>query len=139
MRFVLDIVPEIRPSLDLCVIAKTHPSEFLNAGKVKKEVEPGVYLLPKQVCCLFLPEQYVLLLTYWQTLKLPKLYVNVFHKDTRLCTMLLVDPGMFLFLYHTSHLITDHFINILEMQNESFTSFLHGMKYISPLLTQTVY
>ncbi|KIK05241.1 hypothetical protein K443DRAFT_120673 [Laccaria amethystina LaAM-08-1] len=109
MRFVLDIVPEIRPSLDLCVIAKTHPSEFLNMGKVKKEVEPGVYLLPKQ------------------TLELPKLYVNVFHKDTRLCTMLLVDPA-------------DHFINVLDVQNESFRSFLHETKYISPLLlTQTIY
>ena len=65
MRVVPDVLPEIRPSLDLRVVAKARASEFLNAGKVQKEVEPGVYLLPKQVCCLFLLEQCALSLTSW--------------------------------------------------------------------------
>ena len=64
MRVVPDVLPEIRPSLDLRVVAKARASEFLNAGKVQKEVEPGVYLLPKQVCCLFRPVQCALSLTY---------------------------------------------------------------------------
>ena len=51
--------------------------------------------------------------------------------------MLLVDPGMFLFLYHTPHLLTGHFIDVPDVQNESFTSFLHWMKYIFLLLTKT--
>ncbi|KIK06040.1 hypothetical protein K443DRAFT_90201 [Laccaria amethystina LaAM-08-1] len=97
MRVVPDVLPEIRPSLDLRVVTKTRPSEFLNAGKVQKEVEPGVYLLPKQ------------------TVEPPKLYVNVFHEDMRLYTMLLVDP------------------DVPDVQNVSFTSFLHWMKPNIPL------
>ena len=65
MRVVPDVLPEIRPSLDLRVVAKARASEFFNAGKVQKEVEPGVYLLPKQVCCLFLLERCALSLTSW--------------------------------------------------------------------------
>ncbi|EDR02032.1 uncharacterized protein LACBIDRAFT_295521 [Laccaria bicolor S238N-H82] len=97
MGVVPDVLPEIRPSLDLRVVAKTRAAEFLNAGKVQKEVEPGVYLLPKQ------------------TLEPPKLYVNVFHEDTRLYTMLLVDP------------------DVPDVHNESFTTFLHWMKPNIPL------
>lgn len=51
-------------------VAKTRPSEFLNA-KVQKKVEPGIHPLPKQ------------------TLEPPKLYVNVFHEDLRLHTFIM--------------------------------------------------
>ncbi|KAJ3493313.1 hypothetical protein NLJ89_g11047 [Agrocybe chaxingu] len=78
MHVVPDVLPEIHPSLDLHVVARTKPKEFLNSDskKVQTNVEPGTFLRPKQ------------------TLVPPKLFASIFHTDIRLYTMLLVDPDV---------------------------------------------
>ncbi|CAA7264664.1 unnamed protein product [Cyclocybe aegerita] len=99
MHVVPDVLPEIHPSLDLHVVARTKPKEFLNSDskKVQMNVEPGTFLRPKQ------------------TLVPPKLFASVFHTDTRLYTMLLVDP------------------DVPQPDTESFTTYLHWMKPNIPL------
>ncbi|KDR84725.1 hypothetical protein GALMADRAFT_233035 [Galerina marginata CBS 339.88] len=76
MGVVPDVLPVIRPSIDLHVAARTSPSDFHKTGKVQGQVEPGVFLKSKQ------------------TLVPPKLYATVFHTDVRLYTMLLIDPDV---------------------------------------------
>jgi large subunit ribosomal protein L35 len=49
MKVVPDVLPEINPTIDLQVIARTLPSEFLKTRKVFKAVEAGGFLRPKQV------------------------------------------------------------------------------------------
>lgn len=95
MKVVPDILPDLRPTLDLHVTARTLPKEFHDTGKVSKEVEPGTFLTPGQVRFRAVTSPRVHLLTFSQTLKQPKLYPTVFHPETRLYTMLLVDPGTF--------------------------------------------
>jgi hypothetical protein len=51
MHVVPDAVPDIRPSIDLHVIARTTPSVFLDSKKVQTHVVPGTFLRPKQVIC----------------------------------------------------------------------------------------
>ncbi|KAF8962532.1 phosphatidylethanolamine-binding protein [Flammula alnicola] len=97
MNVVPDVLPVIKPSVDLHVVVRTRPSEFIETKKVQTLVEPGVFLRPKQ------------------TLVPPKLHANVFHTDTRLYTMLLVDP------------------DVPDPETERFTTFLHWMKPNIPL------
>jgi large subunit ribosomal protein L35 len=73
MKVVPDALPEIKPTIDLQVVARSTPTDFLKSKKVFQGVEPGVFLRPKQ------------------TLQHPKLHTRVFHQDNRLYTMLLVD------------------------------------------------
>ena len=92
MKVVPDVLPELHPSIDLHVTVRTSPKELHKTKKTHATVEPGTFLSPEQVrgfqgivwrvttCCN-------------QTLSPPKLYANVFHTDTRLYTMLLVDLG----------------------------------------------
>ena len=54
MKVVPDALPEIRPTIDLQVIARALPTEFLKTKKVFKTVEAGVFLRPKQVFYLFI-------------------------------------------------------------------------------------
>jgi large subunit ribosomal protein L35 len=49
MKVVPDALPELNPTIDLQVIARTLPADFLKTKKVFKAVEPGIYLRPKQV------------------------------------------------------------------------------------------
>ncbi|PFH50713.1 hypothetical protein AMATHDRAFT_60524, partial [Amanita thiersii Skay4041] len=97
MHVVPDILPEFHPSIDLRLTATALPQEILLKSKLDKAVEPGTFLLPQQ------------------TVKPPKLYPNVFHTDTRLYTMLLVDP------------------DVPDEENATFTTFLHWMKPNIPL------
>ena len=53
MKVVPDALPIINPTIDLQVIARTLPTEFLNTRKVFKAVEPGIFLRPKQVALFF--------------------------------------------------------------------------------------
>jgi len=76
MNVVPDVLPVLKPSIDLHVIARTTPKEFHESKKVQQVVEPGIFLKSKQ------------------TIIPPKLRVNVFHPDVRLYTMLLVDPDV---------------------------------------------
>lgn len=49
MNVVPDVLPALKPTIDLHVIARTTPKEFLNSKKVQEVVEPGVFLKSKQV------------------------------------------------------------------------------------------
>lgn len=62
MKVVPDALPEINPTIDLQVIARTLPTDFLKTKKVFKAVEPGIYLRPKQVSLFFffIPVAYVI-------------------------------------------------------------------------------
>ncbi|KAI6128699.1 phosphatidylethanolamine-binding protein [Pisolithus croceorrhizus] len=78
MFVVPDVIPYLRPSLDLRV---TYPQARRTSqqqpGKTQHMlVEPGTFLLPEQ------------------TTKPPKLHTSVFHTDTRLYTLLMVDPDV---------------------------------------------
>lgn len=53
MKVVPDALPEINPTIDLRVIARTIPTDFLKTAKVYSAVEPGVFLRPKQVSFFF--------------------------------------------------------------------------------------
>ncbi|KIL71109.1 hypothetical protein M378DRAFT_116719 [Amanita muscaria Koide BX008] len=97
MHVVPDVLPELHPSIDLHVTATALPQEICLTSKTDKEVEPGVFLLPQQ------------------TLKPPKLYANVFHADTRLYTMILVD------------------LDVPDEDKSRFSTFLHWMKPNVPL------
>jgi len=97
MYVVPDVLPELRPSVDLHVTATALPQEIRLRNTTDKQVEPGLFLLPKQ------------------TLQPLKLYANVFHTDTRLYTMLLVDP------------------DVPDQENATFTTYLHWMRPNIPL------
>ena len=49
MHAVPDVLPEIHPSIDLHVIARTRPTVFIESRKVQEHVIPGTFLRPKQV------------------------------------------------------------------------------------------
>ena len=53
MKVVPDALPELNPTIDLQVIARTLPADFIKTKKVFKAVEPGIYLRPKQVSLYF--------------------------------------------------------------------------------------
>jgi len=80
MKVVPDVLPLLHPSLDLRVTFPKSPPHSLSAReqtkRIHQEVEPGVFLLPEQ------------------TRNPPRLYANVFHTDTRLYTLLMVDPDV---------------------------------------------
>ncbi|KAF9478545.1 PEBP-like protein [Pholiota conissans] len=97
MNVVPDVLPVIKPSLDLHLIVRARPAEFIEESKIQTHVEPGSFVKPKQ------------------TKVPPKLRVNVFHTDTRLYTMLLVDP------------------DVPDPENQRYTTFLHWMKPNIPL------
>ncbi|OBZ80101.1 54S ribosomal protein L35, mitochondrial [Grifola frondosa] len=101
MSVVPDLLPVLQPSLDLRVnfLAPPPKSMYLRA-RVKrdhKQVEPGIFLLPEQ------------------TRKPPTLYTTVFHNDTRLYTLLMVD------------------LDVPDPENESFQSYLHWLHPNIPL------
>ncbi|PPQ70890.1 hypothetical protein CVT24_000558 [Panaeolus cyanescens] len=97
MNVVPDMLPSIHPSFHLRVVAQARPSEIEASNKLHKEVEPGVFLEVKQ------------------TIQPPRLFANVYHTDTRLYTMLLVD------------------LDVPNPEEESFTTYLHWMKPNIPL------
>ncbi|KAG6815046.1 hypothetical protein H0H87_005551 [Tephrocybe sp. NHM501043] len=101
MHVIPDVLPDLRPTVDVHVVARTKVSERLATKKIHATVEPGTFLLPEQ------------------TVKPPSVYVNAFHTDTRLYTMLLVDP------------------DVPDEANESFRTFLHWLKPNVPLSATT--
>lgn len=50
MNVVPDVIPDLHPSFDLHVTARTTPREFHLEKRFYKDIEPGVFLLPGQVC-----------------------------------------------------------------------------------------
>ena len=49
MKVVPDALPKINPTIDLQIIARTLPAEFLKTRKVFTTLEAGIFLRPKQV------------------------------------------------------------------------------------------
>lgn len=56
MNVIPDVLPQIRPTVDLHVVARTTPGVFFDTKKVQTQVEPGTFLRPKQVryTCIYL-------------------------------------------------------------------------------------
>jgi large subunit ribosomal protein L35 len=49
MNVVPDILPVIKPSLDLHVVAKSSSREYFDDKKLLTTVVPGIFLTPRQV------------------------------------------------------------------------------------------
>ncbi|PCH33086.1 PEBP-like protein [Wolfiporia cocos MD-104 SS10] len=96
MGVVPDLLPSLHPSLDLRVnYPEPPPKSVYLRTRVKRryqKVEPGIFLLPQQ------------------TWKPPMLYTTVFHTDTRLYTLLMVD------------------LDVPDPDNRTFTTYLHWMQ-----------
>ncbi|PSR83331.1 hypothetical protein PHLCEN_2v5768 [Hermanssonia centrifuga] len=96
MNVVPDLLPNMRPTLDLRVnFPEAPPDNVYQRTRVKRDyekVEPGIFLLPEQ------------------TRKPPMLYTTVFHTDTRLYTLLMVD------------------LDVPDQENASYKPYLHWMQ-----------
>lgn len=96
MNVVPDLLPSLHPTLDLRVnFLEPPPTDVYRRTRVKRryqKVEPGVFLLPEQ------------------TWRQPMLYTTVFHTDTRLYTLLMVD------------------LDVPKPEEQSFTTYLHWLQ-----------
>ncbi|TEB26318.1 PEBP-like protein [Coprinellus micaceus] len=103
MDVVPDVLPEINPTIDLKVVVRTMGAQQLKEHDRKPEfnVEPGRFL------------------DAGNTIERPRLYADVFHTDTRLYTMLLVDP------------------DVPNPETASYTTFLHWLQPNVPLSAST--
>jgi len=94
MKVVPDLLSEMHPSIGVRITANT-------LGRVPNKsyqvVEPGAFLLPRQ------------------TFDPPKVYTNVFHTDTRLYTLVLLDA------------------DVPDETNATYTTYLHWMQPNIPL------
>ncbi|CDO71759.1 hypothetical protein BN946_scf184920.g43 [Trametes cinnabarina] len=101
MNVVPDMLPELHPSFDLRIkYAEPPPESNYLRTRVRrklKEVEPGIFLVPEQ------------------TRRLPEIYTTLFHTDTRLYTLLMVD------------------LDVPNPETRSFTTCLHWMQPNIPL------
>lgn len=98
MKVIPDVLPDLHPSIDLNVTVRTYVDKFRKTKPIHDvAIEPGTFLSPEQ------------------TLMPPRLYANVFHTDTRLYTMLLVDP------------------DVPNEEEATFSTFLHWLKPNVPL------
>ncbi|KAL0065696.1 mitochondrial 54S ribosomal protein YmL35 [Marasmius tenuissimus] len=97
MNIVPDVLPVIHPSIDLDVTVKPPLNRTFVSPRRIFLVEPGKYLTPQQ------------------TLRPPMLFPHVYHTDTRLYTMLMIDP------------------DVPDEENRTFTTYLHWMKPNIPL------
>ncbi|KAI0668656.1 PEBP-like protein [Trametes maxima] len=101
MSVVPDMLPELRPSFDLRIkYAEPPPKDNYLRTRVKrklKQVEPGIFLVPEQ------------------TRRQPEISMTLFHTDTRLYTLLMVD------------------LDIPDPETQSFTSYLHWLQPNIPL------
>ncbi|KAG6850183.1 hypothetical protein H0H93_016863 [Arthromyces matolae] len=101
MHVIPDVLPDLRPTIDVHVAAEATLEERAKTKKLHFTVEPGTFLLP------------------YQTFSPPSVYANVFHTDTRLYTMLLVDP------------------DVPDETTQSFRTYLHWLKPNVPLSATT--
>ncbi|THH30397.1 hypothetical protein EUX98_g3788 [Antrodiella citrinella] len=96
MNVVPDMLPALHPSFDLRINFPEPPPEDIRLRtRVKRKyqkVEPGVYLLPEQ------------------TRKHPQVYTTVFHTESRLYTMVMVD------------------LDVPDYENETFQGYLHWLQ-----------
>ncbi|KAK0444944.1 phosphatidylethanolamine-binding protein [Desarmillaria tabescens] len=89
MNVVPDVLPSLHPSIDVSI--KVRQTHLAGPTYRSRGIEPGVFLSPKQ------------------TIAPPTVYATAFHLDTRLYTMMLVDP------------------DVPDPENETFTTFLHWL------------
>ncbi|RPD70802.1 PEBP-like protein [Lentinus tigrinus ALCF2SS1-7] len=105
MNVVPDMLPELHPSFDLRLrYLEPPPKNNYLRTRVKrkvKQVEPGIFLMPEQ------------------TRRQPEIYTTLFHTDTRLYTLLMVD------------------LDVPDMESQSFTTYLHWMQPNIPLSAST--
>ncbi|KAF9448843.1 PEBP-like protein [Macrolepiota fuliginosa MF-IS2] len=94
MKVIPDLLSEMHPSIDVRVTANTLG---MVPDKAYRVVEPGTFLLPRQ------------------TFDPPKIYTNVFHTDTRLYTLVLLDA------------------DVPDEANAAYTTYLHWMQPNIPL------
>lgn len=80
MNVVPDLLGDFRPSLDLSI----------SVGE--QDVEAGVFVDPKEVW--FSSSYKVPFLRFSQTIQPPQIKPKAFHKDERLYTLIMVDPGL---------------------------------------------
>ncbi|CCM06355.1 uncharacterized protein FIBRA_08612 [Fibroporia radiculosa] len=96
MNVVPDLLPSLNPTLDLRInFPEPPPKDVYLRSRVKRryqKVEPGVFLLPEQ------------------TWRQPVLYTTVFHTDTRLYTLLMLD------------------LDVPDPEKQSFQSYLHWLQ-----------
>ncbi|TBU38371.1 PEBP-like protein [Dichomitus squalens] len=101
MKVVPDLLPELHPSFDLRIRYLEPPpkNNYLRTRVKRKlrQVEPGIFLLPEQ------------------TRRPPEIYTTLFHTDTRLYTLLMVD------------------LDVPNPDTQSFTTYLHWMQPNIPL------
>ncbi|KAI9065566.1 PEBP-like protein [Trametes sanguinea] len=101
MNVVPDMLPELHPTFDLRIkYAEPPPESNYLRTRVKrklKEVEPGIFLVPEQ------------------TRRPPEISTTLFHTDTRLYTLLMVD------------------LDVPNPETRSFTTYLHWMQPNIPL------
>jgi large subunit ribosomal protein L35 len=97
MKVVPDVLPDIHPSLDLRVnfpkIMSNKGSDVTVPKAIYEHVEPGVFLLPEQVRSVVICAFIYLMIP--QTVEPPKLFTTVFHPEERLYTLLMIDPGQY--------------------------------------------
>ncbi|KAF9261856.1 PEBP-like protein [Marasmius fiardii PR-910] len=97
MNVIPDVLPVMHPSVDLDVTVKPPLNRAFISSRRVFLVEPGRFLTPQQ------------------TIKPPTLFPHVYHPDTRLYTMLMVDP------------------DVPDEDNRTFTTYLHWLKPNIPL------
>lgn len=101
MNIIPDLLPTFHPSLDLRItFPEPPPQSVYLRTRIKRRhapVEPGVFLLPEQ------------------TRRAPRLYTSVFHPDTRLYTLVMIDA------------------DVPDSENSSFTTYLHWLAPNIPL------
>ncbi|KAJ7590621.1 phosphatidylethanolamine-binding protein [Mycena floridula] len=97
MNVAPDLVAAIHPSFELRLTTGSRPKGLHPKAKNPSIVEPGSFLLPKQ------------------TMRPPTMYSTVFHTDTRLYTMVMLDP------------------DVPDPENQSYTTYLHWMQPNIPL------
>ncbi|THU88201.1 PEBP-like protein, partial [Dendrothele bispora CBS 962.96] len=101
MNVVPDILPAIHPTVDLDVTVFLPSSRLLRSRKRVLLTEPGKFVLPHQ------------------TLKPPTLFPHAYHLDTRLYTLLMIDP------------------DVPDPEQKSFTTYLHWLQPNIPISALT--
>ncbi|KAH9939000.1 PEBP-like protein [Epithele typhae] len=106
MKVVPDMLPELHPSFDLRLHALQVPSSTGKRMRAPVEprmsvIEPGVFLRPQD------------------TLEPPELSMTIYHSDTRLYTLMMVD------------------LDVPDPESASFTSYLHWFQPNIPLSLAT--
>ncbi|KAF4605629.1 hypothetical protein EYR40_004416 [Pleurotus pulmonarius] len=92
MNVVPDVLPDLHPSVDIRITVPSTLKQLREGQKVHAPVEPGAFVFPRQ------------------TTKRPNVFTTVFHPETKLYTLLMVDP------------------DVPHVETQSFTTYLHWLQ-----------